>query len=103
METMREIRADRLKQARSESINIDGLIARDSGICHICGEPVAKRRKKIRGEKWVAGDDYPTIDHVIPLSRDGSHTWDNVKLAHWKCNVQKGGKLSYPSKQKASS
>ena len=32
---------------------------------------------------------YPTIDHIIPLSKGGSHTWDNVRLAHMACNAGK--------------
>lgn len=33
-----------------------------------------------------------TIDHVIPRSRGGSHTWDNVVAACQPCNHRKGGK-----------
>jgi 5-methylcytosine-specific restriction endonuclease McrA len=32
----------------------------------------------------------PTVDHIIPLARGGSHTWDNVQLAHHLCNSLKG-------------
>ena len=30
-----------------------------------------------------------TIEHVVSLSQDGTHTWDNVKPAHKKCNEDK--------------
>lgn len=30
-----------------------------------------------------------TVDHVIPISKGGTHTWDNVKPAHYKCNIDK--------------
>lgn len=33
-----------------------------------------------------------TIDHVIPRSRGGLHTWDNVVAACQPCNHRKGGK-----------
>ena len=33
-----------------------------------------------------------TIDHVIPRSRGGQHTWDNVVAACRTCNHRKGGK-----------
>jgi 5-methylcytosine-specific restriction endonuclease McrA len=36
-----------------------------------------------------AGDSYPSIDHVRPLSKGGTHEWNNVKLAHRKCNWEK--------------
>ena len=34
-----------------------------------------------------------TIDHVIPRSRGGPHTWDNLVSACRQCNHRKGGKL----------
>lgn len=33
--------------------------------------------------------DLATIDHVLPLSRGGGHTWDNIALACWACNTAK--------------
>jgi 5-methylcytosine-specific restriction endonuclease McrA len=34
-----------------------------------------------------------TIDHVVPLSRGGRTTWDNVVLACVRCNSKKGSRL----------
>ena len=34
-----------------------------------------------------------TIDHVIPRSRGGGDTWDNLVVACSSCNVKKGNKL----------
>jgi len=34
-----------------------------------------------------------TIDHVIPRSKGGMHSWENVVLACSKCNQKKGCKL----------
>jgi len=34
-----------------------------------------------------------TIDHVIPKSKAGKHTWENVVIACRKCNQKKGNKL----------
>lgn len=33
-----------------------------------------------------------TIDHVVPRSRGGKHTWENVVSACRACNHRKGGK-----------
>lgn len=42
------------------------------------------------GEKLDPRD--ATIDHVIPRSRGGKNTWDNVVLCHQKVNEKKGDK-----------
>ncbi|MFC4334378.1 HNH endonuclease [Salininema proteolyticum] len=34
-----------------------------------------------------------TIDHVIPRSRGGTHTWDNVVAACADCNQRKGSRM----------
>ena len=43
----------------------------------------------------LVGGEYPSIDHVVPLSKGGTHTWDNVHLAHKRCNMVKGNKYPY--------
>jgi len=35
-----------------------------------------------------------TVEHIIPISKGGTHTWDNVAPAHAKCNFEKGDSLS---------
>jgi 5-methylcytosine-specific restriction endonuclease McrA len=34
-----------------------------------------------------------TLDHVIPRSRGGAHTWDNVVAACRRCNLRKSDRL----------
>lgn len=51
-------------------------------VCHLCSEIIERHRRC--PDKWAG-----TIDHVIPLSRGGTHTWDNVKPAHAICNFSK--------------
>jgi 5-methylcytosine-specific restriction endonuclease McrA len=34
-----------------------------------------------------------SIDHVLPRSRGGQHTWDNVVACCRRCNVRKGNRL----------
>lgn len=40
-----------------------------------------------------------SIDHVLPVAAGGSHTWDNVRLAHLVCNTRRGtaGMLRLPA------
>lgn len=40
---------------------------------------------------WAA-----TVDHVIPLAKNGSDSWDNKLVAHAKCNVAKDDKYPKP-------
>lgn len=35
------------------------------------------------------GPKYPSIDHIIPISKGGAHTWENVQVAHFECNPNK--------------
>lgn len=65
-----------------ETITIDWLIARDYGLCQLCGQCVTTGRNK------------PTIDHIIPVSLGGAHIKSNVQLACWLCNASKGARLT---------
>lgn len=31
-----------------------------------------------------------TMDHLVPLSKGGDHSWENVALAHRSCNSKRG-------------
>jgi len=74
-------------------IKLDELIERDGGICHLCGEATNKKDSWLDENGYhVCGAKYPTIDHVIPLSKGGTHTWNNVKLACRNCNSHRGSK-----------
>ena len=39
------------------------------------------------------GRDADSIDHVVPRSRGGQHTWENVVAACRRCNLAKGSRL----------
>ena len=34
-----------------------------------------------------------SLDHIIPLSQGGTHTYNNVQLAHFLCNISKRDSL----------
>jgi hypothetical protein len=52
------------------------IYARDGNKCQYCG---ATRNL--------------TIDHVIPSSKGGDNSWENLTCACYKCNTKKGDKL----------
>ena len=77
-------------------ISLDKLINRDKNICHICGEQCEGDDYTTTEEGYfIAGERYPSIDHVIPVAKGGTHTWKNVKLAHRGCNNIKNDKIIY--------
>jgi 5-methylcytosine-specific restriction endonuclease McrA len=39
-----------------------------------------------------------TFDHLIPRSKGGKTTWDNIVTACAPCNLRKGGKLAEHAK-----
>ena len=54
------------------------LIARQDGLCAICGGVP---------NKWH-------LDHVVPLSRGGKNEDDNVQMTCHTCNMKKGAKIN---------
>jgi len=84
----------RRKAERDCVIPLGDLVKRDGGICQICGGEVDFSDGYYdESGHFHIGKNYPTLDHIIPLSRGGFHTWDNVQLAHQGCNAGKCDKL----------
>lgn len=75
---------------RSPYSNWRTVAKREKFICHICGIEVDDDDfTRTDSGSFVAGPMYPTVDHVIPKSKGGSHHWTNLKLAHNRCNSRK--------------
>lgn len=69
----------RLLGAYREPIDRTAIFDRDNGTCYLCG-------KQPKG--W-----HRTLDHVIPLSRGGSHTPGNLRVACRSCNASKNARM----------
>jgi len=69
--------------AKGDEIDHLALFELHNWICHICKVKIDSR---LRFPHVMAA----TVDHVIPLCKGGTHTWDNVLPAHAACNFQKG-------------
>jgi len=54
------------------------IFERDKQVCQYCGHRLAKSEL--------------TIDHVIPQSKGGNDTWENLVLACVNCNVKKANR-----------
>lgn len=76
-----------------KDITLTKLFSRDKGVCHICGCVCDWDDYEERDGAFIAGWNYPSIDHVRPLAKGGLHSWDNVKLACRKCNTEKSDSM----------
>jgi len=71
-----------------KDISLEKLFARDKGICQICGGLCDYDDYYINENgTFIAGDMYPSRDHIVPLEQGGKHAWDNIRLAHRRCNL----------------
>lgn len=86
-EVVRRIRTK--AQMVDNDITLEKLYQRDGGICYLCGRVCDWNDRVVIDGTVICGDNYPSIEHVIPLSKDGKHSWANVKLACRKCNNHK--------------
>ena len=64
------------------SVTRQTLLEADGRRCRICN-------KLTRPDYNFLHDLYPSIDHIVPIAKGGSHTWDNVQVAHRICNSRK--------------
>lgn len=79
----------RAKQAwtdESKTITLEKLYERDGGTCWLCG-------KQCDYSAETNDNNYPSIDHVIPIAHGGKDEWKNIRLAHRGCNTLKGAKI----------
>lgn len=65
-----------------EAVNRRKVFERDRWRCGICGMKV---NKLLKGPHPMS----PSLDHVIPMSRGGGHTYANTQCSHLQCNVIK--------------
>ena len=72
---IRLVRYVRVPYRRRVPLNRRAVFARDASTCQYCAD---------RAEN---------LDHVIPRSRGGTHTWENVVAACRSCNSKKGNRF----------
>jgi 5-methylcytosine-specific restriction endonuclease McrA len=62
------------------------IYKRDNYICQLCDE-------RVDMNKVAPHPLSPTLDHIIPLSKGGTHEPSNVQLAHFICNSIKSDRI----------
>ena len=86
-----------------KSVTRDAIWRRYGPRCYLCGlevfydQPDLRLRNKSKAwkDRWGDVDKYDVnrnavVEHVIPRSKGGGHTWDNVRIACSRCNLLKG-------------
>ncbi len=73
----------RKRAATVESVSPTRVFERDGWRCHLCGGKTLKDRRGTYHPKA------PELDHIVPLSRGGAHSYANTACAHRKCNAAK--------------
>lgn len=71
----------------SETFTREEIFDRDGWRCCICG-------KKIRMGISIHHKLSPELDHIIPVSKGGPHTKENVQCVHRICNLLKSDTLA---------
>lgn len=75
-------------------ITLKRVYERDNGKCWICGKQTNFDDVLFTkdGHKYC-GYTHPVKDHLIPLSCGGDESWENIRLACWKCNKEKSDSI----------
>jgi hypothetical protein len=60
-------------------VSYEAIWERDQGMCYLCNQPVERTNCH--------------FDHVIPLSRGGEHSMENIRVTHAVCNVTKKDRM----------
>ena len=73
---------DMLRRKRNPRFSKYNVHLRDMFVCQYCNNPFPQKQL--------------TLDHVIPISRGGKTSWENIVSACNPCNSHKGSKLIKP-------
>lgn len=82
---VRLVRFDR-QHALSLRLNRRNLFARDDHRCQYCGQSLPANQL--------------SLDHVVPRSRGGETSWENMVASCVRCNTKKGGRTPQEARMK---
>jgi 5-methylcytosine-specific restriction endonuclease McrA len=77
----------RLRRAQVERVDPIKVFDRDAWRCQICG------RKTPRERRGSINSNAPELDHIVPLSVGGEHSYRNTQCACRSCNASKGSQV----------
>lgn len=73
------------RNAYVEDVDPKYIFERDAYRCHICGGKTLRSKKAPHPRA-------PTLDHIIPIARGGTHERANLATACHRCNARKQAK-----------
>jgi 5-methylcytosine-specific restriction endonuclease McrA len=79
-EASRRRTASKKGYSTGERVSYARILERDGYVCHICEQAILPYHQL-------------HFDHVVPLTRGGAHSEDNIKPTHQQCNNRKHDKL----------
>lgn len=71
---------------KAEIVYLLDLLKEQNNKCNIC--------KKYLFKEWEKNYDVPSVDHKIPISKNGLHTLENLQIVCLSCNLRKNNKVS---------
>jgi len=80
-----QARRARLMDAYVEAVDPAVVFERDGYTCQRCGQQLSP-------ESQYPSRNYPTVDHIVPLTRGGEHSYANVQTMCMGCNSEKGNR-----------
>jgi len=84
----RVARKARMRCVQVEPVNPIKVFERDGWRCHLCGTMTIKARRGTYHPKA------PELDHIVPLSKGGEHSYRNTACAHRACNNAKSDNVA---------
>lgn len=79
----RKARKLRTRGVTVEAVNPIHVLIRDGWRCQLCGVSTPKRLRGSYEERA------PEVDHILPLSQGGEHSYRNTQCACRRCNLAK--------------
>lgn len=67
-----------IQDSTTEAVNFQQVWKQSEGVCYLCNMPI------IEGSEQY--------DHIVPVSRGGTHTHENIRPTHRSCNARKWAK-----------
>ena len=78
------IQYDDWRKLAAQAVNVYG------SVCHLCGQPINLTLTGTRDPMRLS------LDHLIPRSRGGTNSIENLRPAHFRCNSARGARPIAP-------